>query len=119
MKKIDKVVVIIILTLYITPPIYAYSARNHFINMGRNLVETIGGPLYGIFVKGPEKVKKAYKYEVYELEKPEKRNQLKSKIFGLWRAPGEEAKAIIDGSVDSVKSAGNFLKEFISIFFSD
>ncbi len=119
MKKFNKIIVIIILTFLINNPIYAYSIRNHLINMSKNLVETIGAPLYGLFVEGPKRIKQAYKYEVYEREKPEKRNQTKYKLFGLWRAPGEEAKAIIDGSVDSVKSAGNFLKEFISIFFSD
>ena len=119
MKTFNKIVVIIILSIFVNTPIYAYSTRNHLINMGKKLVETVGGPIYGIFVKGPKNIKQAYRYEVYELEKPEKRNRIKSKIFGIWRAPGEEAKGIIDGSVNCVKSAGDFLKEFISIFFSD
>lgn len=97
----------------------AYSARHHLINMGRNLVELVFSPLYGVFIKGPKNIKEAYEYEVYGSEKPEKRGLLRKKLFAIWRSPGEEMKGSIDGLVDSAKAGGQFLKEFLSIFFSD
>ena len=100
-------------------PVYSYSIRNHLINMGKNLGEAVGSPFYGTFFKGPKNIKKAYIYEVWEKEKPEKINLFRYKLFALWRAPGEETKGIIDGLVNSVQASGNCLKELISIFFSD
>lgn len=95
------------------------STPHHIYNMSRRLVEAAGGPLYGIFVAGPRNVKIAYIAEVREQEKPEKRGKLRYKVFGIWRAPGEEIKGVIDGITHSVSSAGRFCKEFISIFFGD
>ena len=121
--KINKVVTIVylsILLILLTANVsYAHSVRHHLIDMGKNLIEAAGSPLYGTFIQGPKNIKEAYNYEVWGREKEEKRGQLKYKLFSLWRAPGEEAKGIIDGIVESVKASGNFLKEFLSIFFSD
>lgn len=105
--------------VFISHSAYAYSIRRHLINMGKNLVEFTSSPLYGVFVKGPQNIKKAYTYEVWEREKPEKRGLWRYRLFALWRMPGEETKGIIDGLVGSVEATGGFLKEFISIFFSD
>jgi len=87
--------------------------------MGKNLVKLTFSPLYGMFIKGPKNIKEAYEYEVYGGEDPEKKGLLRKKLFALWRSPGEETKGLIDGLVDSVKAGGDFLKEFLSIFFSD
>lgn len=60
-----------------------------------------------------------YQYEVHGLEKPEKRGRLRNKFIACYQAPGEEAKGIIDGITESVRSGGIALKELISIFFGD
>ncbi len=99
--------------------VYAHSIRHHLILMGKSLFKFTLSPLYGIFIKGPRNIKEAYDYEVYGDEKSEKRGLFRKKLFALWRAPGEETKGLIDGLVDSAKAGGQFLKEFISIFFSD
>lgn len=120
MKKSDTIAVIFVLFFAFIPLVsYSHSTRHHLIDMGKSLVECVGAPFYHTFVQGPKDVKAEYNYEVWEREKPEKRGLLKYKLFGIWRAPGVEAKAIVDGVVESVKSAGNFVKEFLSIFFSD
>lgn len=98
---------------------YALSGRHHLINTCKNLGQAVMAPFYGLLIKGPKNVKQAYKYEVWEREKPEKRGLLRYKMFGLWRAPGEESKGIIDGLTESINFQGQALKEFISIFFSD
>ncbi len=119
MRRIIKLItVLIILTAYFLSA-YPYSARHHLINMGKRLVEASTSPLYGAFIKGPKNIKDAYQYEVWGREKPHKRGLLRYKLFAIWRAFGEEAKAIVEGVVGSVKAGGEFLKEFISIFFSD
>ncbi|MFH1339400.1 MAG: hypothetical protein ABIH40_06130 [Candidatus Omnitrophota bacterium] len=97
----------------------AHSVRHHLINMGKSLVRLTFSPLYGVFVKGPKNIKEAYEYEVYGSEKPEEKGLLRKKLFAFWRSPGEEAKGAIDGLVDSVDAGGRFMKEFLSIFFSD
>ncbi len=117
--KRNKVLIIIVLLFSLSFNAYSSSTRHHLINMGKNLTKCIFSPLYGIFIQGPKNIKEAYQYEVWEREKPEKRGQLRYKLFSLWRAPGEETKGIIDGLVDSTKAGGQVLKEFISIFFSD
>jgi hypothetical protein len=89
------------------------------IDTGKNLARLAISPLKGAFVIGPKYVKDAYQYEVYGLEKPEKRGRLRNKLFAIYRAPAEETKGIIDGLVDGVKAGGRALKEFISIFFGD
>ena len=120
MKKINKIIILIILTISVTCyPAHAHSIRHHLIDMGKNLVKLTFSPFYGVFIKGPRNIKQAYEYEVYGSEKAEKKGLLRKKLFALWRSPGEEAKGIIDGLVDSVKAGGQFLKEFLSIFFSD
>lgn len=119
MKNKIRVIIFVIALALFSQDVYAKSTRGHIITMGRSLVVCVGAPFYGIFVKGPKNVKEAYQYEVWGREKPEKRGRLRGKLFGIWRAPGEEAKGIIDGVVDSVTAAGRLCKEFLSIFFSD
>lgn len=120
MNKLNKILIIVTLIIILCfSNAYAYSIRHHLINMGKNLVEVVLSPLYGLFIKGPMNIKKAYNYEVYGREKPEKRGLLRYKLFAIWRSPGEQIKGTIDGLVDSVKSAGQFSKELLSIFFSD
>lgn len=118
MKKLTKILLILI---FLIPSINAYpsSTRGHLITMGKSLVETIGAPIYGIFVQGPKNIKQAYTYEAWEREKKEKRGLLRYKMLGIWRAPGEEAKGIIKSLVNCTKNGGKFLTELISIFFSD
>ena len=117
--KISKIIIIALVSVFIISSVYAHSARHHVIDMGKSIIEAVFSPLYGIFIKGPKNVKEAYQYEVHEREDPQKRGLMRYKLFAIWRAPGEEAKGVIDGIVGSVKSLGNSLKEFISIFFSD
>jgi hypothetical protein len=119
MKRFSRILIAIALTLLITSPVEAHSIRHHLIDMGKNLVILSASPLYGLFIKGPRNIKEAYRYEVYGSENPQKQGLLRKKAFALWRSPGEEAKGIIDGLVDSLKAGGQFLKEFLSIFFSD
>ena len=119
MKTLIKITLLIITTSLLIPSGYPKSVRGHLINMGENLVELIGAPLYGAFVQGPKNVKNAYEYEAWGREKPEKRGLLRYKLLGIWRAPSEESKAIIDGLVGSVEASAKFLKNFLSIFFSD
>ena len=120
MRKLSSSLIIITLIIFVySHQARAHSIRHHLIDMGKNLVRLTISPIYGTFIKGPKNIKEAYNYEVYGSEKPEKRGILRKKLFALWRSPGEEAKGIIDGVVDSVKATGEFLKEFISIFFSD
>ncbi|MCD6583323.1 MAG: hypothetical protein J7K71_01375 [Candidatus Omnitrophica bacterium] len=100
-------------------PSFSYSVRGHLINMGKNLVEFTFSPLYGALIKGPKNIKKAYSYEVWGREKPEKRGLLRYRLFAIWRAPGEEVKGIIEGLEKSIIAGADFIKELISIFFSD
>jgi hypothetical protein len=95
------------------------SVRGHIIEMSKSAQKVIIAPLKGVFIDGPQRIQDAYQYEVYGREKEEKRGLLRYKLFGLWRAPGEEAKAIIDGCVESIESLGEMGKSFLSIFFSD
>lgn len=121
MKLPDKKIIIII-TLIVSAfysQAYAHSTRHHLIDMGKNIGRCALYPLHGIFIKGPQNIKAAYQYEVYGLEKPEKRGHFHNKIVACWHAIGEEGKGIIDGLTTSVKSGGQALKEFISIFFGD
>jgi hypothetical protein len=101
------------------PPAYALATAHHLYNTSRRLCETIGGPFYGLLFQGPKNVKDAYFSEVWEQEKSENRGLLRNKLFGIYRAPGEEAKGIITGITDSVTSLGKACIEFISIFFGD
>ena len=119
MKKVNIALLTIILLVMLSPQTYPYSIRHHLINIGKGLVETVGSPLYGTFIQGPKNIKNAYNYEVWEREKEEKRGLLRYKLFGIWRAPGEQLKGMIDGVVDSVKGCGKALKNILSIFFSD
>ena len=120
MDKINRIIIILILIISIScQSAEAYSIRHHLINMGRDLIKVAFLPLHGVFIRGPKNIKDAYDYEVYGSENPEKRGLLRKKLFALRRSPGEEAKGIIDGLVESVVASGDFLKEFLSIFFSD
>lgn len=119
MKRVNKVIIMVILVLFLSSSVYAYSVRHHLINMGKNLIEFGFSPLYGLFVKAPQNIKKAYTYEVWGREKPEKRGLLYYRLFAIWRAPAEAMKGAIDGLVESVKAADSFSKEFLSIFFGD
>ena len=120
MNKPSKIIIIATLVaLLFCQQAHGHSIRHHLIDMGKNLVKFTFSPLYGAFIKGPKNIKEAYEYEVYGSEDPQKRGLLRKKLFAIWRAPGEEMKGIIDGLVDSAIAGGQFLKEFLSIFFSD
>jgi hypothetical protein len=99
--------------------VWALSARGHLIAAGKSAKNAIIAPVRGVFYDGPRRIADAYQYEVYGREKEEKRGRFRYKVFALWRAPGEEAKAIIDGGVASVASLGEMTKNLLSIFFSD
>lgn len=119
MKNICKILAILGFIFCLHSSLLAHTTEHHMIDTGKNLVKCALYPLHGIFIQGPKNVKKAWQYEVHGLEKPEKRGRLPARLSALWRAPGEEAKGIIDGLVDSVKAGGRSVKEFISIFFGD
>ena len=121
MRLIKQLVVVFVVIIGIITPykVYSYSVRHHLINMGKDVVKVVSSPLYGMFIKGPKNIKKAYQDEVWGREKKEKRGLLRYKLFVIWRMPGEEIKGIIDGVVESVDAGVHFLKEAISIFFSD
>jgi hypothetical protein len=101
------------------PPAFALATAHHLYNASRRLCETVGAPFYGLLVQGPKNIKDAYFSEVWEQEKPENQGLLRNKIFGIYRAPGEEVKGIITGVTDSVTSLGKAGIEFISIFSGD
>ena len=117
-KKAKFIIISLILCTY-TPLSYAHSARHHLIKATKGIIGAAFSPLYGILIQGPKNIKEAYTYEVYQREKPEKRGQLRYKLFGIWRAPGEEVKGIIDGISDTVTHSTTSLKELVSILFSD
>lgn len=120
MKKLTNIIILFSLILFLSYRMsYGYTTEHHLVNMGRNLLNVIFSPLKGAIIKGPQEIKKMYSYEVHEREKPYKRGLLRYKIFALWRAPGVELKAIVDGVTNSIVSAGNFFKETLSIVFSD
>lgn len=119
MRKLINIIILLSLILFLSQKSYAYTTEHHLVNMGRNLLNVVFSPLKGAFIQGPQEIKKMYKYEVYEREKPEKRGLLRYKIFALWSAPAVELKAIIDGLVNSAAAGGKFFKEFLSIPFSD
>lgn len=119
MRKITSIIILLSLILFLCGESYGYSTEHHLVNMGRDLLNVVFSPVKGVFINGPRDIKKMYKYEVHEREKPEKRGLLRYKIFAVWSAPAVELKAIIDGLVNSVASGGKFLKEFLSIPFSD
>ncbi len=120
MAKNKKIIFVCVLFIISSPlNVYSYSARHHLINMSKSLMETAFSPFYGAFIQGPKNIKEAYYYEVWGREKREKRGLLRYKLFAIWRAFGEETKGIVDGIVNSVKAGGKFLKELVSIFFSD
>ncbi len=97
----------------------ALTAKHHLFNTCKDVLNIPLSVLKGVFVYAPQNVKKAYNYEVYQREKPEKRKKLRYKIFAIWRAPGEIVKGVIDGVTEGVLSGAKALKEVISIFFSD
>lgn len=120
MKKTNKILLFLLLvTLTFSPNAYPYSARHHLINVGKSAIKIVIAPLHGLLIKGPQNIKDAYTYEAGKREKKEKRELLRYKLFAIWRAPGEEAKGIIDGVVEAVQAGGDLLKNFLSIFFSD
>jgi hypothetical protein len=120
MPKTSKLAILLLLGLIgLSLTAYPHSTRHHFIDSGKNLVNTVVAPLKGLFIKGPERAKKAYQYEAHEREKPEKHGQLRNKLFGLWRAPGEQTKGTLDGITEGFTSFTTALKEFFSVFFSD
>lgn len=113
------IITVIIAILAFYKQVYAHSTRHHLIDTGKNLGKCALYPLHGMFIKGPQNIKAMYQYEVYGLEKPEKRGHFHNKVVACWQAIGEEGKGIIDGLTTSTKSGGQALKEFISIFFGD
>ena len=114
--QIKKLTLIFFLILTIfslnAPCAYSLSCRHHLINAGKNFIQMLISPVRGIFVTGPENVASAYRCEAYEDETP-------NKFFGVWRAPGEELKGVLDGLVKTVDYGRKFLWELISIPFSD
>lgn len=118
-KKIIVYTIVIIVSLYCFQDAYALSVRHHLINTGKNLIKMVISPFKGVLVTGPKNIKRAYEYEVYEREKVEERGKFQHKLFGIWRVPGEEIKGTVTGVVDTVKYAGEAIREFTSIFFSD
>jgi len=118
-KKIIVYAIVIMVSLYCFQDAYALSVRHHLINTGKSLIKMVISPFKGVLVTGPKNIKRAYTYEAYEREKVEERGKFQHKLFGIWRAPGEEIKGTVTGVVDTVKYAGEAIKEFTSIFFSD
>lgn len=119
MAKLVRIILVCLLCLSFTSLSFAYTTVHHFVNMGRDFLNLISAPFKALFIEGPRNVKKMYKYEVKEREKPEKRDCLKFKFFAVISAPAVETKALIDGIVESVSFSGKFCKEFLSIPFSD
>ncbi|HIE43547.1 MAG TPA: hypothetical protein EYP78_01960 [Candidatus Omnitrophica bacterium] len=120
MREIKRVIFITLVLSFVGANfVYPLSARHHLINMGKSLIEMGTSPLYEVFIRFPQRIKEVYEYEVWGREKPEKRGYLRYKIFFLWRIPGELLKAVIEGAVGMVNAGGKFLKEAVSIFFSD
>ena len=97
----------------------ALSIMHHFYNFSRNCVKVVASPIKGALIQGPKDIKSAYVGEVWEKEKEEDRGQWRYKLYGIWRAPGVEAKAIVDGLTESFTAAGSGIKELISIFWGD
>ncbi len=93
----------------------ALSIRHHLVNATKNLVKMTIAPFKGIFITGPKNIKEAYTYEAERAENPQER----SKLCGIWRAPGEEMKGILDGVVETVDCGRKFLWEVISIPWGD
>lgn len=119
--KNRKYVFFIILTLFLmlSAPAHAKSARGHLIKAGSDITSAVYAPFEAIFITGPKKIKDVWNYEVNNREKPEKRGLFRYKAFSVWRAPGCEAKALIDGCVKSITKSGDAVTNLISIFFSD
>ncbi|MCK4249189.1 MAG: hypothetical protein KAV18_04860 [Candidatus Omnitrophica bacterium] len=118
-----RIIIILFISLFISwlaaEDALALSTVHHTINIFKDLGMMAVSPLKGVLVTGPSNVKKAYIYEVYEREDVEDRGLLKYKLFGIWRAPGEELKGIVSGVVEGVDYGGQAIKEFASIFWSD
>ena len=119
MKLRRNIVLVVIVGLLCVSNVYAKSIRGHIIGAGQDLVNVVVAPIKGLVYTGPQKIKKAYDYEVYGREKEEKRGLFRYKMFAVWRAPGEELKATIDGCVEAVSSCGAAVNEIISAIFSD
>lgn len=109
----------LLISLFLQMPLHARSSRNHLIKGTKNILNAIADPLHGLLFIGPKNVKKTWDYEVHGREKEEDRNQLRGKLFSIWRAPGDEFKGTIDGISNCVNNLGLGLKEYLSIFFSD
>jgi hypothetical protein len=120
MRKIILIFSLVCLTiLYENSYAQALSARHHLFNAAENIIRMIFAPFKGTFVTGPRNIREAYTYEVYEREDATKRGKLRYRLYGIWRAPGEEAKGIISGIAESVNYGAEALKELISIFWGD
>ncbi len=119
MKKIISIILLFCLFITFSGRCFAYTTPHHLVNMGRDILNVISSPFKALFYKGPQNVKKMYKYEVYEREKPEKRGLLRYKFFAIISAPAVEVKTFIDGIVESAAYSGKFCKELLSIPFSD
>lgn len=119
-KQYKHISLLAITLLFLTPSsAQAKSVRGHIFEMSRSVYDAVKAPITGIFVDGPKRMYATYQYEVHGREKEEKRNLFRYKLFAIWRAPGEEVKAIIDGCTQSVEHLGTCAKEGISVFFSD
>jgi hypothetical protein len=105
--------------LLLCPAAHAYVTEHHLVNMSRDAANIVAAPFKALFINGPRAIKNMYRYEVHEQEKPEKRRLMHHRLYSIVSAPAVETKAAIDGVVSSVTFAGKFLKEFLSIPFSD
>ena len=119
MKRIISLIILFCFFITFSTDCFAYTTPHHLVNMGRDILNVISSPIKALFYKGPQNVKKMYKYEVCEREKPEKRGLLRYKLFAIISAPAVEIKTVIDGIVDSAAYSGKFCKELLSIPFSD
>lgn len=117
--RLKRGLLLLLAMLLFSSPAYALSPPHHLYKISRRLVEVVGAPLYGIFYQGPKNMKKAYMQEVWEQEKPKHNGKLRFKLKAIPRLFGEELKAAVDGVTASVSSAGEAVKEFLSIFLSD
>lgn len=118
-KKFTLLITIFLLTLVYSSNAYSHSTRHHLIDSAKNLGSAVKAPFKSLLVDGPRTIKETYKYEVWEREKEEDRGQFKYKLFSIWRAPGDEIKAGVDGITNCIKHLGISIKELLSIPFSD
>jgi hypothetical protein len=117
MKKFTTVVVAIACCFSLVTPAHARSVRHHLINAGEKLGEAAGAPLHALVVEGPRNIRDAWNYETHGEQ--DRKNRLLNIVIALWRAPGEQIKAVVNGIGRSVSAASEMTVELLSIPFSD